>query len=224
MTARDNARGWKALRQALGSSPQRGAGPLALNAEDADAIAALGGKVDAALRKALELAVHDYEDDITAPLAALDPDERALALSFATMITGYVMVDACGSQWPVPPSVLRIANALATIGSAVKRLRLDPEQIHAYLSRVVLGTDRMEDVIPDEPQFTRLPIIVAVQALAVYCPEELEIWDYLDRIQTAVAITTAMDPSVLLPAIVLCAHLAELRTPEPDPVNGPASS
>jgi hypothetical protein len=66
----------------------------------------------------------------------------------------------------------------------------------------------MEDVIPDEPRFTRLPVIVAEQALAVYCPKEMEIWDYLDRIESAIEVASALDAAVL-PAAVMRAYLPE---------------
>jgi hypothetical protein len=169
-------------------------------------IARINAKVERALREALISVARIEEDQITAPLAVLDDKERAEALGLAIIITSYVAVDACGSQWPIQTSVRRIAGALATKGTMAKRLHLDAEEIHAYLSRVVLGPERMEDVIPDEPQFTRLPIIVTEQALAVYCPKEMEIWEYLDRIESAIEIASAMDASVL-PAAVMRAYL-----------------
>jgi hypothetical protein len=169
-------------------------------------IALINAKAEEALREALDNVTHVEVDQITAPLAALDDAERAQALGLAMMITGYVAIDACGSQWPAPESVRRIAGALATKGATAKRLQLDTEEIYAYLSRVVLGPERIRDVIPDEPQFTRLPVIAAVQALAVYCPEEIEIWDYLDRIESALEVVSSLDAAVL-PAAVMLAYL-----------------
>ncbi len=174
-------------------------------------MALINAKVEEALREALDSVAHVEADQITAPLAVLNEEERVEALGLAVMITGYVAVDACGSQWPAPASVRRIAGALATKGSAAKRLRLDAEEIYAYLSRVVLGPERIYAVIPDEPQFTRLPVIVALQALAVYCPEELEIWDYLERIESAIEVTWSLDAAVL-PAAVMIAYV-----PRPGP-------
>jgi hypothetical protein len=124
----------------------------------------------------------------------------------AVVITGYVVVDVCGNQWPNQASVRRIADDLATTGTIAKRFPLQAGQIYEYLSRTVLGSERLEDVIPDEPEFTQLPVIVAEQALAVYCPKELEIWEYLDRIEAAIETASALDPAAL-PAAVLRAHL-----------------
>ena len=114
--------------------------------------------------------------------------EKALreALALAVTITGYVVIDACGAQWPVRSSVQRIARALATKSTNAERLRLDSEEIEAYLSRTVLGPERLEDVLPDESAFTRLPMVMAGEALAVYGPKEKDIWAYLDQIETAI--------------------------------------
>jgi hypothetical protein len=171
-------------------------------------IARINAKVERVLREALINVARIEEDQITAPFAVLDDKERAEALGLAIIITNYVAVDACGSRWPTQASVRRIAGALATKGTMAMRLHLDAEETHAYLSRVVFGPERMEDVIPEEPQFTRLPVIVAEQALAVYCPKEMEIWEYLDRIESAIETASALDATVL-PAAVMRAYLSK---------------
>jgi hypothetical protein len=169
-------------------------------------IARINAKPEKALRVALTSAARGEPDQITAAFAVLDDRERAEALGLAIIITCYVTVDACGTQWPVQASVRRIAGALATGTTVAERLQLDAEEIYAYLSRTVLGQERLEDVIPDEPQFTRLPIIVADQALTVYCPKEKSVWDYLDQIESAIEIASALDTTVL-PAAVMRAYL-----------------
>jgi hypothetical protein len=169
-------------------------------------------KAEKALREALSAVARAEDDQITAALEALNDSERTAALGLAMTITCYVVIDACGSQWPEPASVQRIAGALATKGSVARRLLLDAGQIHAYLSRVVLGPDRMEEVIRDEPQATRLSVVVAQRALVVYSPEEMEVWEYLDQIESAIEVASALDDSVL-PAAVMRAYLPQ---PEAD--------
>jgi hypothetical protein len=169
-------------------------------------IARINAKAEKALREALDSVPHVEEDQITTLLAVLDDKERTEALGLAIAITSYVAIDVCDSQWPTQADVRQIAEDLATTGSTAKRLQLDTKEIHAYLSHVVLGPERMEDVIPNEPQFTRLPIIVAQRALAVYHPKGMVIWDYLDRIESAIEIASALDTAVL-PAAVMRAYL-----------------
>jgi hypothetical protein len=171
-------------------------------------IARINPKVEKALREAMGHVAHAEADQIEPALAALDDRERAEALGLAVMIACYVIVDACGTQWPTQASVQRIAEDLATTGTTAKRLQLDAGEIYAYLSRTVLGPERLEDVIPDEPQFTRLPIIVAQRAAVGYSPGDLDTWDYLDRIESAIEIASALDTTVL-PAAVMRAYLTK---------------
>lgn len=168
-------------------------------------ITRINPKVERVLREAMDNVPREEVDQIPAPLAALDERERAEALGLAIIITCYVAVDVCGSQWPVRKSVRRIAEDLATTGATAERLHLDADEIHAYLSRTVFGPERLEDVIPDEPRFSILPIIVAQRSLSVYS-KEMGIWDYLDRIESAIEIASALDAPVL-PAAVMRAYL-----------------
>jgi hypothetical protein len=168
----------------------------------------INGKVERALREALANVPRVAEDVITVPLVALDERERTEALTLAVIIAGYVVVDVCDNKWPNQASVQQIAEDLATTGTTAKRLRLDAKQIHAYLSRTVLGPEPMEDVIPDEPHFTRVPVLVAERALAVYHPKGMGMWDYLDQIESAIEVVSAFDATVL-PAAVMRAYLAK---------------
>ena len=70
----------------------------------------------------------------------------------------------------------------------------------------MFGPARVENVIRDEPTLTRLPVIVAQRALVVYSPKEMGMWDYLDRIESAIEIASTLDASVL-PAAVIRAYL-----------------
>jgi len=169
-------------------------------------IARINAKAEKALREAMGHVAHAEADQIEPSLAALDEIERAEAFGLAIMVACYVMIDACGTQWPTDASVRRIAHGLATIGTTAERLHLDSEQIYRYLSRVVLGTETIEDVVPDEPMFTRLPVIVAQRAAVVYSPKEMSTWEYLDQIESAIEVALALDVTVL-PAAVMRAYL-----------------
>lgn len=169
-------------------------------------IARINAKAEKALRTAMDNVAHAEMDQIEVPFAGLGEMERAEAVGLIIMVTGYAIVDACGTQWPTDASVRRIAESLATGGTTAKRLRLDAEQIYAYLSRVVLGAEPIENVIPDEPMFTRLPVIVAQRVIVSYSPKETGIWDYLDQIESAIEVAWALDASVL-PAAVMRAYL-----------------
>jgi hypothetical protein len=165
-------------------------------------ITRINPKVERALRDAMDKVPHVEEDQIGEPLAILTDQERALAVGLAIMITCYVMVDVCGNQWPVESSVRRIARAVATKSSNARRLGLDPEEICAYLSRSVLGPDRLGDVLGGEPKVTHLPVIVAGEALAVYAPKGMGMWEYLDRIESAIEKASDLDPWMVPMAVI----------------------
>lgn len=173
-------------------------------------IARMNAKVETAMREAMGHVAHAEPDQIEPSLTMLDRDERTDALTYSGLIAGYVAIVACGTDWPTDPSIRRIAHGLATIGTTAERLKLDAEQIYQYLSRVVLGSESLVDVIPDEPMFTRLPIIVAQRAAVVYGPKEISTWEYLDRIEFALEAASALDESVL-PAALL-----RVYQPKPD--------
>lgn len=174
-------------------------------------ITRINAKAEKALREAMDNVAHAEADRIEAPLAKLDETERTEALGLAVMIVGYVIVDACGTQWPDDANVRQFAESVATGGTTAKRLQLDTGQIYAFLSRVVLGAGSIEDVIPDEPMFTRIPVIVAQRAIVGFSPKEMGIWDYLDQIESAIEVAWALDATVL-PATVMRAYLPKTES------------
>ena len=171
-------------------------------------IVRINAKVEKALREAMGHVAHGEADQIEHALAVLDEGEREEALRLAVLVACYVMIDVCDSKWPNQASVRQIAEDLATTGTTASRLNLDAEEIYAYLWRVVAGPERLEDVIPNEPMFTRFPVIVAQRAAVVYSPEDLDTWDYLDRIESAIEVASALDAQVI-PAAVMRAYLSK---------------
>lgn len=169
-------------------------------------IAGFSDKSERALREALTSVARMETDRVPPSLAALDDRGRTEAIGLAVLITCYVMVDACGNQWPNEASVRQIAADLATTGTRAKQMHLDAGKIYEYLWRTVMGTEQLEDVIPDEPEFTLLPVIAATQALGVYCPKDIGFWDYLDRIESGIEIASALDTWVI-PAAVMRGYM-----------------
>lgn len=169
-------------------------------------IVRISEKVEKALRVAMGHVAKAQTEYIESALAVLDDAERTEALGLAAIITCYVIIDVCDSKWPNDASVQQIAEDLATTGTTAKRLQLDAGEIYAYVSRTVLGPARLEDVIPDEPMFTRLPVIVAQRASVVYSPKEMDMWDYLDQIESAIEVASSLNAAVL-PAAVMLAYL-----------------
>jgi hypothetical protein len=170
-------------------------------------IARINAKVEKALREAMGHVAHAEEDEIDASFADLTAAERAELIGLSIMVACYVAVDACGSQWPDDSDVRQIAHDLATTGTTAKHLRLDEGEIYAYLSRTVFGPEPLDDVIPERMKAERLAVIVAQRASVVYrTDKEKGWWDYLDQVESAIEVASALDATVL-PAAVMRAYL-----------------
>jgi hypothetical protein len=167
-------------------------------------------KAEMALRKAFTSVARLDGDPVESALAELNDRERTEALGLALMITGYVMVDVCDARWPNQASVRRIAKDLATTGKVARRYELDAGRVFEYLSQVVIGQDRVGDFSSVEHSFGDLVVVVAEQALVVYCPKGMEIWDYLDQIESAIEEAWVLKTTVL-PAAVLRSYLPQTK-------------
>ena len=163
-------------------------------------------KVERAMRDAMGHAAHAEVGKIEPALAVLHDRERTEALALSMAIACYVVVDTCSGQWPDDGDLRQIAHDLATTGGSARQMQLDAGEIHAYLSRAVLGSEPVEDVIPDDSRAARLAIIVAQRAAVVYSPKGMDTWAYLDQVESALEIASALDASVL-PAAVMRAYL-----------------
>jgi hypothetical protein len=170
-------------------------------------------KAKTALLRAIAAVAGLEIDRIESELDVLDETELAEALGLAVLITGYVAVDAVGTEWPTQRSMRRIADALTRVGTVSKTLQLDPERIYQYLSRVVLGPESLDAFLdPDDPaEIMRFVVIVANRAAGVYCPKELEIWEYIDQIESAIEAAWSFQPAVF-PAAVLRAYLPSSKS------------
>jgi hypothetical protein len=77
-------------------------------------IARINATVEKMLREAIGSVPHIDPDQIPAPLAALDDQERTEVLALAGIVTGYVVIDVCDAKWPNQASIRQIADDLAT--------------------------------------------------------------------------------------------------------------
>lgn len=168
-------------------------------------------KAERALREAMGHVAHAEDDQVEPSLADLDDDERAEALGLSVAITCYVGLDVC-ETWPSDADLRRLAKGLAAPGTTAERPHLEADEIYAYLSRTVFGMEPVGDVIPDETNATRLMVIVAQRAIAVYCPKEMSNWEYLDVIEAAIDTASELDPAVIPAAVMRAYYQADRKS------------
>jgi hypothetical protein len=135
-------------------------------------------------------------------------DERYLeCITLCIAIVGCVGVDVCRMQWPGDADLREIArHATAT----TKNLDLDESAVFDFLSRVVFGSDKLDQVFPDLAVSTTLPVLATARILVSFCPRDKEWWEYLDAIEGATEQAAAVSPA-MLPALIFRVRSARER-------------
>jgi hypothetical protein len=127
------------------------------------------------------------------------PYLECVALSIA--ITAYVAIDASGMRWPGEPALRELARHVA---ETTTEFELSETSVFDFLSRVVFGEDKLDQVFPDLTVATTLPVLAAGRILGSFRPHrerDENWWDYLDVIEEALETAASLGPPVL-PALM----------------------
>jgi hypothetical protein len=114
--------------------------------------------------------------------------------------SAYIAIDVSG-RWPTDADLREIATRAA---KAVTHLDISEQEIYEYLSRVALGSQRLDEVFSAEGVGT-IPLFATANLLLKFGPEEKEWWEYLDAIWDAAETAERTSLSVL-PALMLRAR------------------
>jgi hypothetical protein len=137
-------------------------------------------------------------------------DERYLeCVSLCIAIAGYIGIDA-SQRWPTAADLREIARHAA---ATTKKFDLDESAVFDFLSRVVFGADKLDQVFPDLAVSTTVPVLATARILVSFRPQYLrdkEWWDYLDVIEGASEQASALDQAVL-PALTFRVRSAQTR-------------
>ena len=166
-------------------------------------------KAEQQTRKLLGHAIRHELDD----LAALVRDEGSEALigsiPLCLLASAYIAIDV-SDRWPTDADLREIAKNAA---ESVTRLDITQQEIYEYLSRVALGSEKLDDVFSIEG-LALVPLYATANLLLTFCPEEKEWWEYLDQIWDA-ADTAERTSLTVLPALMLRAHKDPARRDDP---------
>lgn len=121
---------------------------------------------------------------------------------------GYMAIEIC-ERWPGDADLQQIA---VHASKAATGLELNENEIYTYLSRVVLGMERIDDIFP-APLAGTLPLLVTANLLETFRPREMQWWEYLNQILNAVETAERVNLAVL-PALMLRAYLENPVSPE----------
>jgi hypothetical protein len=104
-------------------------------------------------------------------------------------------------RWPTEADLREIAKSAA---ESVTGLDITGQEIFEYLSRVALGSERLDDVFSVDGIAT-VPLFATANLLLTFRPKEKHWWQYLDQIWDAAETAGQVSLSVL-PALMLRAR------------------
>lgn len=153
-------------------------------------------KAEAPLRKMLGHAMRGELDDLGTLIEDIGPQMYESAAALAITASGYIAVRT-SKRWPTEADVKALAeHAATTTGAQVTR-----DEISAYLSRVVLGSESPLAVFDDATRAAVIPVFATAYLLLSFSGQYDDQWKYLDAIWNAIDAADQATPDVL-PAMV----------------------
>lgn len=162
-------------------------------------------KVEQTTRTMLGHAIRHELNDLAALMRTVGNETFIAGIPLCLLASAYIAIDVC-ERWPIDADVREIAKNAA---ESVTRLDISEQEIYEYLSRVALGTEKLNDVFSDEGVAT-VPLFATANLLLTFCPREQEWWEYLDQIWDA-AETAERTSLAVLPALMLRARKESSR-------------
>jgi hypothetical protein len=127
-------------------------------------------------------------------------DERYLGcLRWCVLITGYIGIDVSGG-WPTEADLREIARHAAD----TETIELDQSAVFDYLSRLVFGTETLDEVFPDVEVAAVIPVLATGRIIVSFRPQEVRDkrwYEYLDIIVGGYEVAARLNPAVL-PALM----------------------
>ncbi len=116
------------------------------------------------------------------------------------MASAYIAIDV-SERWPTDVDAPRDRGNAAESATG---LDISEQEIYEYLSRVALGSEKLDDVFSAEGVAT-VPLYATANLLLTFCPRDKDWWEYLDQIWDA-AETAERTSLTVLPALMLRAR------------------
>lgn len=157
-------------------------------------------KIEQPTRAMLGHAMRHELEDLASLVSTAGDEIVAGAIGLCVFASGYVAVDVC-ERWPTQADLREIAE---NASKSATQLDLDESDIYEYLSRVVLGSEKLDDVF-EMPKAGMLPLLITANLLATFRPRDKHWWEYLDQIWDA-AETAERTSLAVLPALMLRAR------------------
>ena len=167
-------------------------------------------QVEQVTRTMLGHAIRHELDDLAVVMRSVESETFVGSVPLCLIASAYIAIDVC-ERWPTDADVREIAKNAA---EPVTRLDISEQEIYEYLSRVALGSEKLDDVFSSEGTAI-VPLYATADLLLTFCPREKDWWEYLDQIWDAADAADRTSLSVL-PALMLRARKESTRRDDTD--------
>jgi hypothetical protein len=157
-------------------------------------------KVEQTARAMLGHAIRHELDDLAALMRGAGNETLLRILPLCMLASAYIALDVA-DRWPTDADLREIAKHAA---QSVTRLDISEQEIYEYLSRVALGSEKLDDVFSAEG-IVPIPLYATANLLLKFRPQDKEWWEYLDQIWDA-AETAERTSLTVLPALMIRAR------------------
>ena len=157
-------------------------------------------KVEQATRTMLGHAIRHELDDLASLIRTAGNETFVSSIPLCLFASAYIAIDVC-ERWPTDADIREVAKNAA---ESVTRLDISEHEIYEYLSRVALGSEKLDDVFSAEGIAT-VPLYATADLLLTFCPRDKDWWEYLDQIWDA-ADTAERTSLSVLPALLFRAR------------------
>jgi hypothetical protein len=168
-------------------------------------------KIEQTTRTMLGHAIRHELDDLATLMRTVGNETLLGSIPLCLFASAYIAIDMC-ERWPTDADLREIAN-LASSQSATE-LDISEQEIYEYLSRVALGSEKLDDVFSDEGLAT-VPLYATANLLLGFRPRKEHWWEYLDQIWDAADAADHISLTVL-PALMLRARKESTRRDDSD--------
>lgn len=139
-------------------------------------------KTEKAFRDLLDHALHNRLDDVARGIAEAGPETYEHAAALAVQVAAYIVINAAERY----PSAADLKKTASIAAESKTNLPIAEDDIHAFLSRMVFGTENGLAVFQGNEDAPLIPLYATANLILSFTPKGTKMWNYLDVIESAI--------------------------------------
>lgn len=159
----------------------------------------IDSKVSDQFRVMLSFALQNRVEDFVSGISETGAARYETLLALAIGVTGHVVVETA-ERYPNDADLEKIAEVAARANTG---LPIDADEIHAYLSKVVFGSDNVTGISEDPQKAAVIPMFALANIMIGFMPRGLDQWGWLDTIESSIEAMEKLNEAVLPTAVYM---------------------